>query len=340
LHLLAVDCALAAEELNGHLGKLTVDNPTGWQSFQIAFKTMWKKGKIEMLSKRLNSYRKEIALRLLVLLNAKTETLVSREKNTVKQARNESADIVEVLSINHETLRTALKSQTEEIMLQNEANTQKWHRETLGAILTLRDGSLQTVLQADDESNEHRYDNIDRFGTGCTLTFRMESAGDTSGPESLVAKCDTEATASRVLGCLNFRKMTDRFDEVPSAHNETFGWVFRDPAESDKPWGNFTEWLECGSGCYWICGKAGSGKSTLMKYIHENEATYVALKRWAGTATLVTASFFFWNIGSPLQKSQPGLIRSLFSAPKRPAGGRKGVDTAKLGNCLPGSRDR
>lgn len=30
---------------------------------------------------------------------------------------------------------------------------------------------------------------------------------------------------------------------------------------------SIAEWLESGSGVYWISGKAGSGKSTLMKHL-------------------------------------------------------------------------
>ncbi|KAL9617521.1 MAG: hypothetical protein Q9160_007679 [Pyrenula sp. 1 TL-2023] len=54
-----------------------------------------------------------------------------------------------------------------------------------------------------------------------------------------------------------------------------------------------------------------SGKSTLMKYAIEHEATLGALEDWAGSKHLVTASYFFWGIGSFLQKSYEGLLRSL-----------------------------
>lgn len=48
-----------------------------------------------------------------------------------------------------------------------------------------------------------------------------------------------------------------------------------------------------------------------MKYAVENEHTTEALKGWAGSRRLITASFFFWNSGTPLQKSQEGLLRSI-----------------------------
>jgi hypothetical protein len=48
-----------------------------------------------------------------------------------------------------------------------------------------------------------------------------------------------------------------------------------------------------------------------MKYIRDHETTLETLHRWAGTERLFTASFFFWNSGYPMQKSQVGLLQSL-----------------------------
>jgi hypothetical protein len=48
-----------------------------------------------------------------------------------------------------------------------------------------------------------------------------------------------------------------------------------------------------------------------MKYICNHETTLKTLRRWAGAEPLFTASFFFWNSGYPMQKSQVGLLQSL-----------------------------
>lgn len=58
-------------------------------------------------------------------------------------------------------------------------------------------------------------------------------------------------------------------------------------------------------------GKAGSGKSTLMRYIHDKPHTRRLLSTWAEPLPLTTATFFFWNSGTSLQRSQSGLLRSL-----------------------------
>ncbi|KAG7116091.1 hypothetical protein HYQ44_007244 [Verticillium longisporum] len=51
-----------------------------------------------------------------------------------------------------------------------------------------------------------------------------------------------------------------RVTEIVDPFPETFGWVFRHS--------QFSQWLQQGSELFWLHGKPGSGKSTLMKYIN------------------------------------------------------------------------
>ncbi|KUJ09979.1 uncharacterized protein LY89DRAFT_689860 [Mollisia scopiformis] len=108
-----------------------------------------------------------------------------------------------------------------------------------------------------------------------------------------------------ILRTLLFEEMEQRQETIQDAHKATLDWMFKPDKEK------FVEWLEAERGIYWVRGKAGSGKSTLMKYICNHETTLKTLRRWAGTKQLFTASFFFWNSGYPMQKSQIGLLRSL-----------------------------
>ncbi|KAE8441097.1 hypothetical protein EG329_005864 [Mollisiaceae sp. DMI_Dod_QoI] len=110
---------------------------------------------------------------------------------------------------------------------------------------------------------------------------------------------------------LSFPVMYDREGQIATADLRTFDWIFEEPRREDRSWSNFLEWLEKGRGMYWINGKAGSGKSTLMKYLNENKKTIDALQSWSGETSLITASFFFWYDGNDLQKSQVGLLRAL-----------------------------
>jgi hypothetical protein len=74
----------------------------------------------------------------------------------------------------------------------------------------------------------------------------------------------------------------------------------------------FLSWLERNTNePFMITGKPGSGKSTFMKFITSHEQTRTALNKWSGGRKLVVASYYFWSSGSPLQRSQDGLLRCL-----------------------------
>ncbi|KAH6714421.1 hypothetical protein BKA61DRAFT_359607 [Leptodontidium sp. MPI-SDFR-AT-0119] len=74
---------------------------------------------------------------------------------------------------------------------------------------------------------------------------------------------------------------------------------------------SFVAWLRSGNQIYHISGKAGSGKSTLMKFLCQHSRVRKELESWAGEKRLVFAQFFFWNSGEKLQTSLEGLYRSL-----------------------------
>ncbi|TVY39372.1 hypothetical protein LSUB1_G003985 [Lachnellula subtilissima] len=113
----------------------------------------------------------------------------------------------------------------------------------------------------------------------------------------------------KFLHQLGFMNMSDRQEEILPAHSATFNWIYK--TRTDQRWASFSTWLRQGKGTYWIAGKAGSGKSTLMKYIYNNPLSRTALERWAGDFPLITASYYFWNAGTPMQKSQTRLLQSL-----------------------------
>lgn len=71
------------------------------------------------------------------------------------------------------------------------------------------------------------------------------------------------------------------------------------------------EWLSHNDGVYWINGKAGSGKSTLMKALCISSFVAEQLVAWANGSQLIVSYFFFHDRGTTLQKSQLGLMRGL-----------------------------
>ncbi|KAI4268212.1 MAG: hypothetical protein LQ337_007972 [Flavoplaca oasis] len=114
---------------------------------------------------------------------------------------------------------------------------------------------------------------------------------------------------------LFFPDIEVREDEIVEAFEGTCKWIFNPPTStegnSSKKWHSFREWLETGQKVYWINGKPGAGKSTLMKYIVDEPRTAEYLSEWEPNTDLIIATFFFKNLGSELQKSTTGLLRSL-----------------------------
>ncbi|CAO2649639.1 Nn.00g070240.m01.CDS01 [Neocucurbitaria sp. VM-36] len=118
-----------------------------------------------------------------------------------------------------------------------------------------------------------------------------------------------------ILARLYFPRMPDRFETIPNAYSNTFRWIFDDQEESANeptPWDSFTNWLQQDdSSIYWITGKPGSGKSTLMKYIYDHGSLPTLLSAWAVQKDLAKAGFYFWNSGSVNQMSRLGCFQTL-----------------------------
>jgi hypothetical protein len=98
--------------------------------------------------------------------------------------------------------------------------------------------------------------------------------------------------------------MNERVGEVKTAHTHTFDWVFTNPKTG------FLDWLHSNQSLFWITGKPGSGKSTLMKYLLEDSRTREALSK-QGRPILSTPAFFFHARGIETEKSFDGLLRSI-----------------------------
>jgi len=115
-----------------------------------------------------------------------------------------------------------------------------------------------------------------------------------------------------VSGCYTLLAFSSAVDIV-ARHSliPKFHVTLRLPSDIRAQPNQFLHWLSRCNGIYWVSGKPGSGKSTLMKYLCDHERTKTTLQEWAGTLTLVTGSYFFWSAGTEMQKSQQGLLQSL-----------------------------
>ncbi|KAI0454426.1 hypothetical protein F5B21DRAFT_475338 [Xylaria acuta] len=120
---------------------------------------------------------------------------------------------------------------------------------------------------------------------------------------SSLGRAEERLQAEAVIASLNYDCRPIRHGIIPRAHKNTFHWAFEDS--------HLSNWLCSGNGVFWISGRAGSGKSTFMKFLADHSRTRELLVRWADSKELVVAAHYFWSAGTTMQKSQQGLLQSL-----------------------------
>ena len=268
------------------------------------------KERIDTLAKRLSDFREQLTLRILLLINAQNPS----QNGKLDAVRNE---IVEVVALNHDSLKAVLEGryQKEKIRDRDERlRAEERHMETMAAILTTREGNSRTIIGL--HGGPPSSSSLDQDISQTTTTYiqakdKSSSCSEKVRQPATFKTSEFKGITEHILDALHFRSINERRTTISKAHQRTFQWIYYEKVSQNSRWDNLPEWLRNGRGCYWINGKAGSGKSTLMKYILENQRTTEALQQWSCSSELVVTSFFFWYAGTPLQKSQTGLLRSL-----------------------------
>ena len=123
------------------------------------------------------------------------------------------------------------------------------------------------------------------------------------------------ATSQRIIDSMRFSLMNARYASIQDPHSGTFNWIFN---EKNGKWDSLTEFLSGNQQLYWIHGKPGSGKSSLMKFLCTAPQTSVALRhlvRNLGQKSdcSVVLRHFFWLSGTEDQRSGKGLWASLLN---------------------------
>lgn len=151
---------------------------------------------------------------------------------------------------------------------------------------------------------------------------------------------------NKILERLAFTSMYSRENNIENAESGTFAWIVDEESQLADDRSNssveseenneerrerrryeeekkkqetlrkctrekFLTWLDSGRHIFHISGKAGSGKSTLMKFLCKSSRVKRGLESWAGCRPLIFVPFFFWNSGDETQMSLEGLYRSL-----------------------------
>ncbi|KAI9669876.1 MAG: hypothetical protein M1831_006911 [Alyxoria varia] len=180
------------------------------------------------------------------------------------------------------------------------------------ADFTQRQILLQIDLKALEQS--HAFKRFDRDFRASIEELQIAREDIKQHTTKIVERSQTSlnkrSLIQNLIDSLSFDDIYLRQSQIKDASKGTFAWLFSAENAERRRWSNFIQWLERGDDIYWVNGKVGSGKSTLMKYVADNPTTRKMLCRWTGDKKLVIPKFFFWRNGSGEQKSIAGLLRS------------------------------
>ncbi|KAI1358203.1 hypothetical protein F5Y08DRAFT_124953 [Xylaria arbuscula] len=277
---LSIRAAEIGRELAQKLCKVTTDKKSTWKSFKAAASGMWDADDIEKTEKRLNAIKDEIQFNILVGIRDKvnqtnddgnSRILAALEEVAGKQARSKD-DSAHMIEILNNADRIGQGRHDELVQLGNHL---------LHAIRALSNPASPTHTPLPQPST-YLHDDSAR-----------------------------EAAENMVLVSVWYPSKHDREETIDKAHANTFQWIFEDPKATGNQWSSFVDFLQGGTPSYWITGKPGSGKSTLMKYISQTPKTQDYLRQWAGEKPLIQASHYFYYGGSDNEKTEIGLFKSL-----------------------------
>ncbi|PGH08986.1 hypothetical protein GX51_01043 [Blastomyces parvus] len=226
------------------------------------------------------------------------------------------------------SVRQALKSTLGRDEIQELYNRLKQYREQIVVVLLVITNAKQTALDENvdavrhdiiesesrilDEARQTRFQILNAIRHSNYNPSKQEDVSTVSRLLSeMVSRGSEKKIKEEILDSLYYPNMQDRREWISAAHKKTFSWTLEDNAGKHIRWDSLKHWLCRGKGIYWLSGKAGSGKSTLMKYIDQDQRTSRYLEQWAWPQDIVFASFYFWNPGTSMQKSQLGLLQSL-----------------------------
>ncbi|KAK0714484.1 hypothetical protein B0H67DRAFT_553198 [Lasiosphaeris hirsuta] len=174
------------------------------------------------------------------------------------------------------------------------------------------DPNLEIIMESVRDLCSRRNRHQARRGSEAAEESRSDPLGDAhqagkkkdmEGEETIKELGKLIASIDDLHNSIYASELSDRLGQIEHPSENTFQWIFDLPL--------FTEWLQGEGGLFWIHGKPGSGKSTLMKFIYESRQTWDLLHTWGTDSLEIRASFFFHYRGSAIQKSFEGVLRSL-----------------------------
>ena len=283
------ECLRLSQDFIGLLDHLKVkDRHATFESLRMSIKARWYKDRMDAMQKAMSEARDNLNIAFLIYMHAQQSAASSQTEDSIA---NSAAQVQQSILIAVNATSGSIQQE----------------------IKDLAERLKETYLDADDQTavgflsaNEEALHQIsNQLNSIATMQEHRHTAKD--GDRNLAAQ-------EKILDGLQFGQMNDRREQIHEAHDETYRWMLQSLPSGQRRWDCFHTWLTSSSTdqhIYWVHGKAGSGKSTMLKFLHDNIAVDRHLSPWADGCTVLRAVCFFWTPGSTLQKSLSGLYRSV-----------------------------
>ncbi|KAF4453639.1 NACHT domain-containing [Fusarium albosuccineum] len=281
----AKDCKDAADELSNLVQSLSMNGQSSRRKkLKTMGKTIWKKSDITQLENNLHKIKSNLDAQLLVEIFSRLNQ-ESLKNDIISEAKKLFDDTLKQVSKSQGVTQQhfeALKEAQKCFHGQHRQSFRMLERHVAANAVHLEDDKIRRQKEDDDLARQGKNEIYEAYAETDCWIFEQDDEAD--------------------------RRNSNRDDDSDS----TKPYPRRNKSESSqRTWPSFVDWLESkNQPIYWICGKPGSGKSTLMKFIaSEESSTKEHLMKWRNNAQ--TLSHFFWLAGSEMQHSIKGLLCSL-----------------------------
>lgn len=273
---LASEAKHIAEDIQASLIRRS-KHGTVMKTLRDSILVMWGESKIKEKTERLQNLRAELQFGVIVSMKSELNVVALRTNDQLEKLEETTRELV----------RTVL------------SDSRDWRLELEGYLAVMHK-SVKRYFDQMDGMARQRHDEL--------LNAILASSAQ---PASVTTSDFHTLTTEKVLDKLWFSRIDDRYEDINPAHRSTFEWIFSEDDQLQSGC-SFLNWVEHGDGIYWMSGRAGTGKSTLMKFLADDQRTEELFRLWAGNHGLISAKYWFWEQSTDdLQRSLDGMYRGI-----------------------------
>ncbi|KAF5624504.1 hypothetical protein F52700_9673 [Fusarium sp. NRRL 52700] len=257
--------------------------------------------KIEQMEARFKNDRQELQIILQSEILSQTEAIQYLATEEFENLEADIKTLISQLSQGFSKLEDFIKAQNEATNKIIESRLDATDNLIVHGVAEVQQGIKEhfTTAQRNDFLDSFRYpeikirynDVLDSSEANFDRVFASYEKITTQDQKSVLSKDDSNQSSSEASD-----------SDFPNIDSDELRTI-------NKSWSNFVDWLKSSDSLFCIQGKPGSGKSTLIKFVIDNENTQRLLQHQS--PDIIIMSHFSWKIGSREQSSIKGFLCSL-----------------------------